>query len=232
MEEQQEATNQVTDSMAAMIVTSEITTRGSECQKESGKTSDEEIAKLTSQLQINKGSDEIAEGSDEIAEKAASCAEGNNMKREEDKHQKVPKCDGEEEGKGRESILESPGNNDCSLDVQNIKIGSDIDKVLVVSCLRSSEVVNSDCGCGSEKHNSHDAVESREQHSDDSGSESSCQCSSCQDSDDTDSSNDTDTSSKSAKQDQLVCPQETTVTRSGSQDSPRTQMKDQASLNF
>ena len=227
MEEQQEAANQVTDSMAAMIVTSEITTRGSECQKESGKTNDEEIAKLTSQLQINKGSDEIAE-------KAATCAEGNNTKREEDKHQKVPKCDREEEGKGRESILESPGNNDCSLDVQNIKIGSDIDKVLVVSCLRSSEVANSDCGCGSEKQNSHDAVESQEQHIDDSGSESSCQCSSCQDSDDTDadSSNDTDTCSKSAKEDQLVRPQETTVTRSGSQDSPRTQMKDQASLNF
>ena len=217
MEEQQEAANQVTDSMAAMIVTSEIGTRDSECQKESGRTNDEEIAKLTSQLQINKGSDETLE-------KDASCAEGNDTMREENKHQKVLKCDGEEEGKGRENILESPGSNDCSLDVKNFKIGSDIDKVLVVSCLHSSDVANSDCGCGSEKHNSHDAVESREQHSDDSGSESSCQCSSCQDSDDTDTS--------STKEDQLVCPQETTVTRSSSQDSPRTQMKDQASLNF
>ena len=196
--------NQITDDVAAMTVTSANTTMASECQKDA-ETKDGDIAALTTQLQIN-------EGSDETVEHVAPC--------EGDTQQNIP----EHSTASRDTIPELSTITDNTPDVvnddlvQNINISKD-----TASQLGASEVASCEQGCGLIKEISHDAVES--QSSSDSESESSEEES---DSTDTDSS----TSDENATDD-LPCRKDTGSDKEQEiKDSQTTQINDKTSLNF
>ena len=201
--------NQIVDDVAAMTVTSANTTMASECQIETERE-DGDIAALTTQLQIN-------EGSDETVEHVAPC--------EGDTQQKIP----EHSRTSRDTIPELSTITDNTSEssivvvnddlVQNINISKD-----TASHLGTSEVTNCEQGCGLIKEISHDAVES--QSSSDSESESSEEES---DSTDTDSS----TSDENTTDNNLACRHDTASDKEQEiKDSQTTQINDKTSLNF
>ena len=195
VEEQEESANQVTDSMAAMTVAPEPGLSSPRCQRETGLTDDDKLARLAEELQINSSHD--------VTEEAASC-EGNETIGKVHENQEKPKCEGNGHvGKCREGVLESPEDNDCSRDiVQNTKVSSDAKKGPIGLCAADSAKRSS----GSRKDNSHDALGSQERGSNVDGSELGSECSASQHRDDRESGG--STCSETAAGDRPVCQQD------------------------
>ena len=196
VEEQEESANQVTDSMAAMTVAPEPGPSSPRCQRETGLTDDDKLARLAEELQINSSRD--------VTEEAASC-EGNETIGKVHENQEKPKCEGNGHhvGKCREGVLESPEDNDCSRDiVQNTKVSSDAKKGPIGLCAADSAKRSS----GSRTDTSHDALGSQDRGSNVDESELGCECSASQHRDDRESGD--STCSETAAGDRPVCQQD------------------------